>query len=37
MPIEEMDVLTPDDMNEMYDYLVMGNVEKMKYLIQQEN
>lgn len=27
-PIEEMDVLTPDDMNEMYDYLVMGNVEK---------
>ena len=28
VPIEEMDVLTPDDMNEMYDYLVMGNVEK---------
>ena len=23
-----MDVLTPDDKNEMYDYLVMGNVEK---------
>ena len=21
LPIEEMDVLTPDDMNEMYDYL----------------
>ena len=27
-PIEEMDVLTPDDMSEIYDYLVMGNVEK---------
>ena len=27
-PIEEMDVLTPDDMNEMYDYLVMGNLDK---------
>ena len=24
LPIEEMDVLTPDDMNEMYDYLVRG-------------
>ena len=23
-----MDVLTPEDMNEMYDYLVRGNVEK---------
>ena len=23
-----MDVLTPDDMNEMYDYLVRGNVDK---------
>ena len=28
LPIEEMDVLTPDDMNEMYDYLVRGNVDK---------
>lgn len=28
VPIEEMDVLTPDDMNEMYDYLVMGNLDK---------
>lgn len=27
-PIEEMDVLTPEDMNEMYDYLVRGNVDK---------
>lgn len=27
-PIEEMDVLTPDDMNQMYDYLVRGNVDK---------
>ena len=28
VPIEEMDVLTPEDMNEMYDYLVMGNLDK---------
>lgn len=28
VPIEEMEVLTPDDMNEMYDYLVRGNVDK---------
>ena len=27
-PIEEMDILTPDDMNEIYDYLVRGNVDK---------
>ena len=27
-PIEEMDVLTPDDMNQMYDYLVRGSVDK---------
>ena len=27
-PIEEMDILTPEDMNEIYDYLVRGNVEK---------
>lgn len=26
LPIEEMDILTPDDMNEMYDYLVRGNI-----------
>ena len=26
VPIEEMDVLTPDDMNEMYDYFVQGNL-----------
>ncbi len=26
--IEEMDILTPSDMNEMYDYLVRGNVDK---------
>lgn len=29
-PIEEMDVLTLEDMNEIYDYLVMGNLEKDK-------
>ena len=29
-PIEEMDVLTPEDMNEIYDYLVMGNLDKDK-------
>ena len=28
VPIEEMEVLTPEDMNEMYDYLVRGNMEK---------
>lgn len=28
IPIETMDILTPDDMNEMYDYLVKGNVDK---------
>ena len=28
VPIEEMEVLTPDDMSEMYDYLVRGNVDK---------
>ncbi len=28
IPIEEMDVLEPDDMNEMYDYFVKGNIEK---------
>ena len=28
VPIEEMEVLTPDDMSQMYDYLVMGNVDK---------
>ena len=28
VPIEEMDVLTVDDMNQMYDYLVRGNVDK---------
>ena len=27
-PIEEMDELTVDDMNQMYDYLVRGNVDK---------
>ena len=27
-PIEEMDVLTPDDMNEIYDYFVRGNLDK---------
>lgn len=26
--IEEMKVLTPDDMNDIYDYLVMGNLDK---------
>lgn len=26
--VEEMEVLTPDDMNEMYDYLVRGNMDK---------
>ena len=28
IPIEEMEVLTQDDMSEMYDYLVRGNVDK---------
>ena len=28
VPIEEMEVLTPEDMNEMYDYLVRGKGEK---------
>ena len=28
VPIETMDVLTPDDMSEMYDYLVKGNIDK---------
>ena len=28
VPIETMDVLAPDDMNEMYDYLVKGNLDK---------
>ena len=28
VPIEEMDVLTVDDMNDMYDYLVRGNIDK---------
>ena len=28
VPIEEMEVLTPEDMNQMYDYLVRGNVDK---------
>ena len=28
IPIEEVDVLTPDDMNEIYDYFVRGNVLK---------
>ena len=27
-PIEEMDVITPEDMGEVYDYLVRGNLEK---------
>ena len=27
-PIEEMDVLNAEDMNQMYDYLVRGNIEK---------
>ena len=29
-PIEDMDVLTPEDMSEIYDYLVMGNLDKDK-------
>ena len=28
IPIEEMDILTQEDMNEMYDYLVRGNIDK---------
>lgn len=28
IPVEGSEVLTPDDMNEMYDYLVKGNVDK---------
>ena len=28
VPIETMDVLEPEDMNEMYDYLVKGNLDK---------
>ncbi|MCI8641245.1 MAG: Flp pilus assembly complex ATPase component TadA [Clostridia bacterium] len=28
LPIEDMEVLAPEDMNEMYDYLVRGNIDK---------
>ena len=28
VPIEELDVLTPEDMNDIYDYLVQGNLDK---------
>ena len=28
IPIEDMDELTPEDMSEMYDYLVQGNLDK---------
>lgn len=28
IPIEEMDVLSPEDMNDVYDYLVRGNLDK---------
>ena len=28
VPIEEMNVLTPDDMSDIYDYLVKGNIDK---------
>ena len=28
VPIEDMNVLTPEDMSEMYDYLVQGNLDK---------
>lgn len=28
VPVEEIDVLTPEDMNEIYDYLVRGNIDK---------
>ena len=28
VPIEDSEVLTPEDMSEMYDYLVKGNIEK---------
>lgn len=28
VPIEEMDVLKPEDMADIYDYLIMGNVDK---------
>ena len=30
--IEEMDVLTPEDMNQMYDYLVRGNIDNDEVL-----
>ncbi|MBR3002028.1 MAG: Flp pilus assembly complex ATPase component TadA [Clostridia bacterium] len=30
VPIEDMNVLTPEDMSEIYDYLVMGNLDKDK-------
>ena len=28
IPIEDVDELTPEDMSEMYDYLVQGNLDK---------
>ena len=37
VPVQGSKILTPDDMFEIYDYLVKGNVIKMKYLIQQED
>ena len=36
-PIEDMEVLTPDDMSEIYDYLVMGNLDKDKVFIFKES
>lgn len=30
VPLEEMDILTVDDMNEIYDYIVRGNINKDK-------
>ena len=28
IPIEEMDVITPEDMYDVYDYIIRGNVDK---------
>ena len=37
VPVEGSEVLTPEDMSEIYDYLVKGNIDKDEVLIQQEN
>ena len=36
-PVEECEELTPEDMNEIYDYLVRGNIVKIQFLKKQRN